>query len=120
MSALLRGAFGIVCVALLGMRITVAQVESLGLIPVLTVILAVATTIAFGAILSRRLGLSSKFGILSGGSVAICGASAALAIATAVGRAGRAALEGATTKRPAPTPSMEAITRSPRAALMCR
>ena len=69
-------------VALLGMRITVAQVQSLGLIPVLTVILAVATTIAFGAILSRRLGLSSKFGILSGGSVAICGASAALAIAT--------------------------------------
>ena len=69
-------------VALLGMRITVGQVVSLGVVPVLTVIAAVATTILFGVIVARRLGLSPTFGTLSGGSVAICGASAALAIAS--------------------------------------
>src|SRR5208283_3707648 len=46
------------------------------------VIVGVATTILFGLFLARRLGLSPMFGVLSGGSVAICGASAALAIAS--------------------------------------
>ena len=73
-------------VALLGMRITLGQIVSLGVVPVLTVIAAVATTIAFGVFMSRRLGLTSMFGILSGGSVAICGASAALAIASVLPR----------------------------------
>src|SRR5580698_1181549 len=73
-------------VALLGMRITLGQIVSLGALPVLTVIVAVATTIAFGFVLSRRLGLPSMFGVLSGGSVAICGASAALAIASVLPR----------------------------------
>jgi uncharacterized integral membrane protein (TIGR00698 family) len=36
--------------------------------------------------LARRLGLSSMFGVLSGGAVAICGASAALAIASVLPR----------------------------------
>ena len=73
-------------VALLGMRITLGQIVSLGVVPVITVIVAVATTIAFGAFLARRLGLTRMFGILSGGSVAICGASAALAIASVLPR----------------------------------
>jgi uncharacterized integral membrane protein (TIGR00698 family) len=39
-------------------------------------------TILFGALLARVMGLSSRLGILSGGAVAICGASAALAISS--------------------------------------
>ncbi len=69
-------------VALLGVRITFGQIASLGLAPVATVVVGVATTILIGLVLARRLGLSSTFGVLSGGSVAICGASAALAIAS--------------------------------------
>ena len=73
-------------VALLGVRITLGQIASLGLAPVATVIVGVATTIAFGALLARRLGMTRDFGILSGGAVAICGASAALAIASVLPR----------------------------------
>jgi len=73
-------------VALLGLRITFAQISSLGLVPVITVIAGVATTSLFGLWLGRRLGLGSYFGLLSGGAVAICGASAALAISTSLPR----------------------------------
>ncbi len=73
-------------VALLGVRITLVQIASLGLWPVATVIVGVATTIVFGMLLARRLGLTSLFGVLSGGAVAICGASAALAIASVLPR----------------------------------
>jgi uncharacterized integral membrane protein (TIGR00698 family) len=73
-------------VGLLGVRITLGQMASLGAWPVATVVVGVATTILFGFILSRRLGLSSMFGVLSGGAVAICGASAALAIASVLPR----------------------------------
>jgi len=69
-------------VGLLGVRITLGQIGSLGAWPVATVIVGVATTIVFGLLLARRLRLSSMFGVLSGGAVAICGASAALAISS--------------------------------------
>jgi uncharacterized integral membrane protein (TIGR00698 family) len=69
-------------VGLLGARITTAQIASLGVTPVVTVIVSVATTILVGALLAKRLGQNRLFGILSGGAVAICGASAALAIAS--------------------------------------
>ena len=69
-------------VALLGARITFEQILSLGLWPIVIVIAGVLTTIAFGAVVSQRLGLSRGFGVLSGGAVGICGASAALAIAS--------------------------------------
>ena len=73
-------------VGLLGVRITLGQIASLGAWPVATVIVGVATTIVFGLLLARRLGLSPMFGVLSGGAVAICGASAALAIASVLPR----------------------------------
>jgi uncharacterized membrane protein YadS len=44
-------------------------------------VLAVASTILFAVWLARRLGLGPIKGVLAGGAVAICGASAALAIA---------------------------------------
>ncbi len=71
-------------IALLGARVTAAQIASLGAAPILTVLAGVATTMLFGAWLGRRLGLGRYFGVLSGGAVAICGASAALAISTAL------------------------------------
>lgn len=73
-------------VALLGARITIDQVVSLGLHTVLMVMAAVASTIFFGAFLARRLGLSRQLGLLSGGAVAICGASAALALSSVLPR----------------------------------
>jgi uncharacterized integral membrane protein (TIGR00698 family) len=73
-------------VGLLGARITIAKVATLGGLPVLLVLGAVAATIAFGVWLSGRLGRPRTDGILSGGAVAICGASAALAIASVLPR----------------------------------
>ncbi|WP_091743242.1 YeiH family protein [Phenylobacterium immobile] len=73
-------------VALLGARITLEQIAGLGAGPILIVIAAVATTILLGVGLGRALKLSPTFGILSGGAVAICGASAALAIAAVLPR----------------------------------
>lgn len=69
-------------VALLGLRITFDQVLSLGLGNLLVMSAAVAATLLFGSLLAVRLRRSPQFGLLTGGSVAICGASAALAIAT--------------------------------------
>ena len=68
-------------VALLGMRITIDQITSLGAKPVMIVVSAVLLTILFGIGLSKALGRGKRFGVLTGGSVGICGASAALAIA---------------------------------------
>jgi uncharacterized integral membrane protein (TIGR00698 family) len=69
-------------VALLGARITVEQMADLGVVPIGMVVVGIATTLMVGALLARLLGLSREFGLLSGGSVGVCGASAALAIAS--------------------------------------
>ncbi|GLZ86414.1 phosphoenolpyruvate carboxylase [Metapseudomonas resinovorans] len=67
-------------VALLGARITLEQIGSLGLETVLAAVFAVTATISVGWISARLLNLRADFGVLTGGAVAICGASAALAI----------------------------------------
>ena len=71
-------------VALLGLRISADQIIDLGFIPIVSVICGVITTMAFGYLISKRMSLRMEFGLLSGGAVAICGASAALAISTAL------------------------------------
>lgn len=73
-------------VALLGVRITLEQVAELGIGPLVTVIGGVTLTIAIGALLARVLGLERDMGLLTGGSVAICGASAALALSAVMPR----------------------------------
>jgi uncharacterized integral membrane protein (TIGR00698 family) len=73
-------------VALLGARITVAQILDLGVMPIATVVVGVTTTIGLGLVAAKRLGLSRSFGVLSGGAVGICGASAALAVASVLPR----------------------------------
>jgi uncharacterized integral membrane protein (TIGR00698 family) len=69
-------------VALLGARISFNQVSQLGVGTAVLMVSAIATTIGFGIFLSRWLGRPASDGVLTGGSVAICGASAALAIAS--------------------------------------
>ncbi|CZF86497.1 YeiH family protein [Grimontia marina] len=67
-------------VALLGLRITVEEMTSLGWEVLLWVALGIALTITIGMLVAKILGRRIQFGVLTGGSVAICGASAALAI----------------------------------------
>jgi uncharacterized integral membrane protein (TIGR00698 family) len=69
-------------VALLGLRITITQVQALGWGTIGLVVASVALTVACGILVARMLKLGSAFGTLTGGAVAICGASAALAIAS--------------------------------------
>ncbi len=69
-------------VALLGARITFSQVSKLGVETAFIVVAAVALTILTGVLLARWLGATREQGLLTGGAVAICGASAALAISS--------------------------------------
>lgn len=71
-------------VGLLGLRITLGQVSALGWEPVLMVVGTVALTVGLGAVLAKVMGFRVSFGILTGGAVGICGASAALAISAAL------------------------------------
>lgn len=72
-------------IVLVGVRITFGQVVALGPLALLTVLAIVAMTIGAGIAASRWLGLTAAFGALAGGSVAICGASAAMALAATLG-----------------------------------
>lgn len=67
-------------IALLGARITLEQIVSVGIGPVLIVLVCMTSTILFGIAIARLAGRHWSFGMLTGGSVAICGASAALAL----------------------------------------
>lgn len=67
-------------VALLGMRITFDQIQSLGLGVLALSALGVGLTIVVGWRMARAVKLDATLGVLMGGAVAICGASAALAI----------------------------------------
>jgi len=71
-------------VALLGLRITFAQVATLGWHPLAMVVVSVALTIGVSMLVARAMGFQSIFGLLTGGATAICGASAALALAAAL------------------------------------
>lgn len=71
-------------VALLGLRMTTGQIAAMGWQPVVLVILSVVLTIAVSIVAARLLGYRSFFGVLTGGAVAICGASAAMALSAAL------------------------------------
>jgi uncharacterized integral membrane protein (TIGR00698 family) len=72
-----------ISVALLGLRITFGQVGQLGWSTAAMVMVTVPLTIGFGWMLARTMKLDGRYGVLSGGAVGICGASAAMAIAVA-------------------------------------
>jgi len=67
-------------VALLGLRIAFDDVVSLGWKTAVLLLLAIGSTILVGVVLAKLFGLQKRFGVLTGGSVGICGASAAIAI----------------------------------------
>jgi len=69
-------------VALLGSRIVLGDVAALGGVTIAWVLAGVLVCIMAGSLLARSCRMSREFAILSAGAVAICGASAALAIAT--------------------------------------
>lgn len=69
--------FGIV---LMGVRISAELLADLGAYLIAVVVAGVILTILFGLFAARLLQRGWRFGLLTGGSVAICGASAAMAI----------------------------------------
>lgn len=73
-------------VALLGARISIGMLGDLGLALIALVVAGVVLTILVGLAGARLLGRGWRMGLLTGGSVAICGASAAMAIAAILPR----------------------------------
>ena len=71
-------------VVLLGMRITLEQIAALGWKPVVLVVTLVLVTIVVSVVAAKAMGFQRLFGMLTGGATAICGASAALALAAAL------------------------------------
>ncbi|MGF1526647.1 MAG: YeiH family protein [Candidatus Competibacterales bacterium] len=67
-------------VALLGARISLGLLAEVGPWSIVLVASAVVATIGFGLLCARFLGHDWRLAVLTGGSVAICGASAAAAI----------------------------------------
>lgn len=68
-------------VGLLGLRIAFGDLAALGWKTALLLVVAIVSTIGLGMLLAKALGLRKRFGVLTGGAVGICGASAAMAIA---------------------------------------
>jgi uncharacterized integral membrane protein (TIGR00698 family) len=73
-------------VALLGAKIVLTDVAALGLPVIMMVVAGVAFTLIAGLFIGRLFGLRTDHSVLSAGSVAICGASAALAISSVLGQ----------------------------------
>lgn len=69
-------------VALLGARVTLDQIASLGAKPLIMIPALIVLTIMAGLAFSSLFSRSRHFGLLTGGAVAICGASAALALSS--------------------------------------
>ena len=67
-------------VALLGLRVALSDVVAVGLETLALMAVGIGSTIFFGVAVARIMGLKSRFGALTGGAVAICGASAAMAL----------------------------------------
>ncbi len=70
-------------IALLGLRIALGDIVALGATTALLAMLSMALTIASGFVFARWLGRETGMGALAGVATAVCGASAALATATA-------------------------------------
>ncbi|WP_404478902.1 YeiH family protein [Novosphingobium sp. BL-52-GroH] len=73
-------------VLLLGARVTLADYVQLGIGVVGAILVIAMITLSAGVFLSRRLGYDTPVGLVAGVAVAICGASAALALADTLGR----------------------------------
>lgn len=72
-------------IVLVGAQITFAQIASLGWASFLAIIVILALVTLTGLLMARLFRLPTGLGVLAGGSVAICGASAALALSALLG-----------------------------------
>ncbi len=72
-------------VVLIGVRITLGDIADLGWATFALVLAILALTFLSGVAIARALGFSHAFGALAGGAVAICGGSAAMALAATLG-----------------------------------
>lgn len=73
-------------IVLLGLQVTLAQVAAMGALPFAGLVLVMGGAVLAALAAARATGQSSSVGLLAGGSTAICGASAALALYGVIGR----------------------------------
>lgn len=73
-------------IGLLGVRITLHELAALGWPTIVLIVAAVASTILCVAMLARGLSMSWRVGVIAGAATAICGASAAMAMAAVLAR----------------------------------
>jgi uncharacterized integral membrane protein (TIGR00698 family) len=71
-------------VALMGLRVGLADIAALGLGTAALIIVSMAATIVAGFVFARWSGQTAGFGALAGVGTAVCGASATLAVSTVV------------------------------------
>ena len=73
-------------IVILGTQVTIAQIGALGLVPFASLIIVMALAFGGGVLGARLAGQPTANGVLSGGATAICGASAALALYSVIGK----------------------------------
>jgi|1048.fasta_scaffold01864_3 uncharacterized integral membrane protein (TIGR00698 family) len=71
-------------VALLGLRLGLDMVSEMGALPFVLVLAGVSVTLGIGLLMGRWLGQTRAESVLTSGAVAICGASAAMALSAAL------------------------------------
>lgn len=72
-------------IVLVGLQVTFAQIVSLGWVAFAAIAAMIALVTLMGTLAGRMGRMGSAFGTLAGGAVAICGASAALALSSVLG-----------------------------------
>lgn len=72
-------------IVLAGLQVTLQQIAGLGVAGFASIVVTMVLVICVGALAARAMRLSTPFGVLAGGAVAICGASAALALSSVLG-----------------------------------
>ena len=72
-------------IVLVGLQVTFAQIASLGWVAFVAIAAMIALVTLTGTMVARGGAMGSAFGTLAGGAVAICGASAALALSSVLG-----------------------------------
>ena len=72
-------------IVLVGLQVTFAQIASLGWVAFVAIAVMIALVTVTGTLVARGGPMGSAFGTLAGGAVAICGASAALALSSVLG-----------------------------------
>jgi uncharacterized integral membrane protein (TIGR00698 family) len=72
-------------IVLVGLQLTFAEIADLGWQAFVAIAVMIGLVLLSGTLTSRLAGRGAAFGTLAGGAVAICGASAALALASVLG-----------------------------------